>query len=313
MKNALVATIASAFIVLLSLAVGTQGDYYFLILFIVTASLFFFGVLYIQEIYRNTIKDIAEPGGLLEKFFSKRSSFLVFVSITVSFIFAFMFISSSVLLLRLDGGFAFNIIMIFAALASVFFLLSYKKAQFSFKDEVKENHANQAGIVLMIFVFSLVFSFIPNLIPSIQDYNVVIKDTVNFSNFTEHALDRRVEALEQPSDNDVSRKLLNIVIIVDSFRLAITNEVYKALSVNNENDTFSIFAFLFIFMANLLKTFPYILSFIVLSLGISRITPIIIIRIEPIIIKVSRFIKTKLNKSDKTKKSKKEVEHHENN
>lgn len=222
----------------------------------------FYSVYTLRMTIRNSVRVYFKEGSLLYHFFEKKDSLpQKFISLIVAGMLAAGFSIFIAILSSLHGVF-FLLLMVLMA----FITLRLIGAKFGNFEEKNINDYVRSDTNIAGFLITIIFvNFILALVFSAKDLFMFMGDVVRFRNFVFHAENISVS---QSITNQYSRILINTYLVVDSFKLAVVNEVMSAfgMDLDNKMKNFYIF-YILVFVLNLAKLLPFSLAFVLFAQG----------------------------------------------
>lgn len=248
------------FLILYGFSFG-KWDKIAILFFIVSVLIIFYQIHEIHILSKQVLREHTKNDGRFYNFLSGSS---VFTFVTA---FIFSLFSSIILLLVLKGllinhHFLFTItIIIFCS----YFISIYLEKQNinNFEDEFKENLSLYANKIINLILVVFLVNFLSTCLFTFLDTWDFIQSKITLNNFEEFAIKNKISKNEN-GYNDVSRIIINIVLLFDNLKMAFVNFLIEELFKESKSDNiFSCFFIIFIF--NFIKFFAFSFSLVYLQ------------------------------------------------
>lgn len=259
------------------------NDMISIVLVLISTVIIYRVVFILQEGNKRALRVNTKEGGFLHAFLSREKSLFVRI---LSF---FVSLSFATILTVILKGIVLNHGVI------TFFIITFfiSMAIFSFvnKGSIEQNN-NQEGLItenlapdiskhannlLFILLIAVILNTSLSLLFSAHDTFVFLNNDVNFSNFDVVATER---AIEKTLTNAYSRPLMNLYIILDTFKMAVANQFIEMFIDNVDKEKYFYLFFTVVFFLNMVKLFAFSISFVLLQKGLEGIAETCTLKME---------------------------------
>lgn len=257
---------------LTNIVVG-NNDYLFLALAVFVAYLTQSVIIEFQMGSRFLIADHFNKDSEISQALRKPGILAIILSSLAAFFLAVSFLSFAKGLIIKHGFIALTLILF---LISVFLYNVFsdshesnanedKSVENTIKKHLARDTSYFANFAFKILIISIAINLIFALLFSAFDTANFISSNVLLANFDEHAVKQGIAFSEH---NSFSRALINAYLLMDSFKLALVNQLLDVFyKTEDKMGSFYLFYFL-IFLLNIIKLIPFSVGFIFLLKGV---------------------------------------------
>lgn len=249
----------------------TTSDLLTGILVLITAIIMYRVVFDFQASNRRVARVNTREGGVLHAFLSKdKSLFTMVLSFVISFFMAFILVLILKGMVNSHGSFIFSIIIAVASISAYRFLNKGERTSELADRELASDLANHANKVLNIIIIAFMLNLVLSLGLSAHDTFVYLTNDVTFENFDKRIVNSPHVVVDNGS-NTYSMVFMNLYIVMENFKLAISSQLLESLGVSLEQKHSYFYVIYFsIFFLNMFKLFTFSLSFVLLQKGFER-------------------------------------------
>lgn len=273
--------LASIMLAFLSLQVWTFtiNDYYTLALVLVSASIMFHVVLDMQIGNKKALRVNTKEDGRLYRFLSKEKTIPLYVlSFIASLVLAYVLTVILAGIVYSHGKIAFLLIITVISMTVFSFL---NQGSQTINKELALDLANHANNFLYIVLLAVILNLVLSAILSAHDVMMFLTHEITLDNFDEISSS---EAIVKNGSNTFTRALMNLYILMENLKLALTSEfmILAGIDLSTKQKYFYI-AYLAIFILNIIKLLSFSFSFVLLQKGLENFAKKLISFISDII------------------------------
>jgi len=293
-----------------------ESDFFSLIFLIASALIIFNATVKLQVGNKRALRANAKKNSFLYKFLSKDKTIAIMV---VSFIVSFGFAAMLTMILKgiiIGHGYWTLFILITIISFTIFkFLNKETTANELVNENIQADMAKHANEMLYIFLVAMILNAVLSLLLSAHDTMVILNNKVTFENFDEFAAENQVfKNCDAGGDcsNEYTRKMINLYIILDYFKLAVTNTIMMVFvpTLEQRNEYYFPF-YMIIFVLNMMKLFAFSMSFVLMQKGMETGLSKGVIKANQLIVilqdKYKRYIELKEKAEKKKAREKKKA------
>lgn len=259
------------------------NDIISIILILLSAVIIFRVVVVLQEGNKRALRVNTCEGGFLHNFLSKeKSPFIIILSFFMSLCFATILTVILKGIVLNHGVVAFFIITFFISMVIFSFVnqgsISLNNNQKGLiTDSLAPDIASHANNLVLILFIAMGLNICLSLLFSAHDTFVFLNNDVNFSNFHVVASGR---AIEETLTNTNSRRIMNLYIVLDTFKMAVANQFIEMFIDNVDKEKYFYLFFTVVFFFNMVKLFAFSFSFVLLQKGLEGMAETCRLKIE---------------------------------
>jgi len=149
---------------------------------------------------------------------------------------------------------------------TIFSFLNENDAKSSFVDDnIQTDIARHANDLMHVVIVAVLLNLVLSMLLSAHDTISLLNNDITFNNFDQHAYDDRIE---KNGNNHYTRIMINIFIVLDYLKLAVTTTVIDIFMPGKQDkeDLFYIF-YIVVLLLNFMKLFAFSLSFVLMQKG----------------------------------------------
>lgn len=240
-----------------------------LILLMLSTVIIFRTLLKLQTGNKRAIRANSKEGSFLYRFLSEEKTFFL---ISISFIASLI---SSIIMVLILKGITFNhgywglfIIMGLISLTVFSFLSNDKTTSSTVNNNLQDDVGKHANNMLQIILTAIILNFSLSFILSAHDTMSLLNSHITLNDFEDFALKNSVERSDI-LNNYYSRLMINLYLLLDAFKLALTTQIIDILipSMEERLDWFYLF-YGVVFVLNMMKLFLFSFAFVLLQKGL---------------------------------------------
>lgn len=243
-----------------------EDDWVSLIFIAITTVIIFKTLLKLQTGNKKALRANAKKGSFLYNFLSgERTPFLILFSFSASLI-------SSIIMVLILKGITFNhgywgLFFVIGIISfTIFSFITDENASSAVvADNLQEDVSSHANNMLQIIFTAIALNFALSFILSAHDTMSLLSSHISIANFENIALEHAVDKLE---GNHYTRLMINLYLLLDAFKLALTTQIIDILVPNMDErlDWFYVF-YIVVFILNMMKLFFFSFAFVLLQRG----------------------------------------------
>jgi len=273
------------------------------VVFILLSTFIIFATIFdIQRGHRLTLRAHTKEGGFLHGFLSQKKPVLLYI---VSFIGALiasvmLMVTMKVLIIK-QGYWAFFLILFITSFL-IHSLLNFKDIRSGqISNNLQQDIANHANNIISILILVIVLNLFLVACLSAHDTMTQISSNVTFENFDEYTVHK---SIEQNGNNHYTRIMINLYLLVDYTKEALTNKIMEILIPDMQDRLNAYYQFYIVtFILNFVKLLPFVLSFVLMQRGIETYATQIVSAFKPIVRWIKKVIRTKVQETKECEKS----------
>lgn len=250
----------------------TTNDYITGVLTLTSAIIMYRVVFDLQASNRRVARVNTKEGGFLHSFLSKdKSIFTMVLSFIISCFMAVVLVLILKGLINNNGYMVFSIIILTSSVVVYKYLNNNPTTSKAADEELATDIGSHANKVLNILIIAFVLNLSLSAVLSAHDTYMFLTNNITFDNFSDKMLNDPHRVFYN-GDNYISMVFMNIYIVMEKVKLAISSEILVLMNISLEDKKDAFYAiYASIFFLNMFKLFTFSFSFVLLQKGLERL------------------------------------------